>query len=146
MLPLLWPTLNNYVFALRSIYVIHAVWYYPFRTFYFLLLLLYDLWPLLWLLSCDLWQCDSDVTPTLTPVPRKEKKSQKKLRFKLHKSDNWSHPTQWSTLFRAQRSLASTSFIIQFSSNLSDQFGVVRRNSKQGYYDVNAISLKNSKV
>ena len=42
--------------------------------------------------SCDLWQCDSDVMPTIILVPkiedeRKEKKSQKKLGSKLHKSD-----------------------------------------------------------
>ena len=43
---------NNYVFALRLIYVMYTIYYHPSIAFYFLLLL-----------SCDMWQCDSDVTP-----------------------------------------------------------------------------------
>ena len=51
------------------------------------------------------------------------------------------------TLSRAQRSLASTSFVFQFSLELSNQFEFVRINSKQGSLQCRYYSLKkNSKV
>ena len=71
--------------TLRSTYVIYTIWYYPFKSFYFLLLLPHNLWPLLWLVTCD-----SDVMLTLTPIPRiEDERKEKKIKSKEKSKETW---------------------------------------------------------